>query len=52
MQGKHGNMATKIDPEKTFGRIEWSYIKETLQFFGFPANLTNLILYCISSSSI
>lgn len=30
MKEKTGNMAVKIDLEKAFDRIEWSFIKETL----------------------
>lgn len=43
-------MILKIDPEKAFGRIEWSFIRETLNLFQFPLNLINLIMSCITTS--
>lgn len=52
MKGKTGCMTLKIDLEKTFDRIEWSYIKDTRTFFNFPHNLAKLIMSCVSSSSI
>lgn len=45
-------MAIKIDLEKVFGRIEWSFIRDTLHFFGIPNNLSKLIMSCITTSSI
>lgn len=49
---KNCNMILKINLEKSFDKIEWSFIKDTLLFFGFPDNLTKLIMSCISTSSI
>ena len=45
-------MALKIDLEKTFDHLEWSFIKEVLVHFNFPSNLTAIILDCISSTSV
>lgn len=45
-------MILKIDLEKTFDRIEWSYIRSTLDFFNFPHKMTQLIMSCVSFSSI
>lgn len=36
MKEKTGNMAVKIDLEKAFDRIEWPFIKETLEYFNIP----------------
>lgn len=42
----------KIDLEKAFDRIEWSFIYRSLLFFKFPPNIINLIINCISTSNI
>lgn len=52
MRGKDGNITLKIDLEKAFNMIEWSYIKDTLEFFNFPKKLIKFILYYISPSNI
>lgn len=52
MKGKKGHITLIIDLEKAFDRIEWSFIKETISFFKFPDNLTNLIMARISTSSM
>lgn len=52
MKGKNANMILKIDLEKAFDRLKWSSIRDSLLFFKFPPNLTNLILSCISYNSI
>lgn len=45
-------MAAKIDLEKAYGKLEWPLIKYTLQFDHFPAKIVDLIMACISSSTI
>lgn len=52
IKGKSGNMVLKIDLEKAFDRIEWTYIRDTLSFFNIPEKLSKLIMSCISTSSI
>jgi hypothetical protein len=47
-----GTMALKIDLEKAYNRLEWSFIRHTLQFIHFPPSWIDLILSCISSSSL
>ena len=42
-------MALKIDLEKAFDCIEWSFIKEVLVNFNFPSNLIAIVMDCISS---
>ncbi|OMO51138.1 reverse transcriptase [Corchorus capsularis] len=49
---KEGWMAIKIDLEKAFDRLEWSFIRDMLMFFNFPHDLISLILSCISSPSL
>lgn len=45
-------MILKIDLEKAFDKLEWTFIKDTLLFFGFYANLTRLIMSCVTTFSI
>lgn len=33
-------------------KLEWSFIKKNLELFDFPCNWRNLILDCISSSTL
>lgn len=42
-------MVIKIDLEKAYDRLEWSFIKMVLEHFGFPQNITNLIMSCTST---
>lgn len=45
-------MILKIDLEKAFNLIEWSYIRDALHFFNFPTKLTSLFMSCVNSISI
>ena len=51
-KGREGLMAIKIDLEKAYDRLEWSFIRDTLALFKFPSHLMSFIMGCISSSSI
>ena len=44
-------MVVKIDLEKLYDHLEWSFVRMVLKHFGFPANIINLIMSCISSTS-
>ena len=46
-----GYMALKIDLEKAYDKLEWSFIKGMLSKFNFPENLIKLMMSCISSIS-
>ena len=50
-RGKEGFMVVKIDLEKAFDRLEWSFIRMVLTHFGFPENIIRLILSCVSTTS-
>lgn len=50
MKGNKGFFLAKIDLEKAFDRIEWSFVKFTLHYFNFPNKIINIIMSCISSS--
>lgn len=45
-------MTIKIDLEKAYGRLEWSFIRDTLKLFNFLNHLISLIMSCVSTSSI
>ena len=51
-KGRSGVMALKIDLEKAFDRLEWSFIREILIHFNFPSDLIAIIMDCISSSTV
>lgn len=50
-RGKNGLMAIKIDLEKVYDKIEWSFICEMLLSLNFLGKLIELIMSCISSVS-
>ena len=50
-KGRGGYMAIKVDLEKAYDKIEWSFITEVLINAKFAHNLVNLIMCCVSSIS-
>ncbi|XP_019163545.1 PREDICTED: uncharacterized protein LOC109159892 [Ipomoea nil] len=51
-KGKKGSLVMKIDLHKAYDSIDWSFLKHTLQDFGFPTQLISLILFSLKESSI
>lgn len=45
-------MAIKVDFEKAYDKLEWSFIHKVLQTFHFPQDLIKVIMSCVSSTSI
>lgn len=48
-KGNEGYTVVKIDLEKAYDRLEWSFIRMVLIHFGFPSNIVALIRSCIST---
>ncbi|XP_061375671.1 uncharacterized protein LOC133317799 [Gastrolobium bilobum] len=51
-KGSQGWMMIKVDLEKAYDRLDWSFILETLDDIGLPEPLSLLIYKCISTSSM
>ena len=51
-KGKEGYMAIKVDLEKAYDRLEWSFVYEVLQAFHFPPNVIKVIISCVTSTKI
>lgn len=51
-KGKTGNMLLKIDLEKAFDRLEWSFLHFFLHQLNFPPPLIKLIMSCVTTSFI
>lgn len=50
-KGKRGLFALKLDLEKAYDRLEWSFIEHCLLFFNFSSDSIRLIMSCVSSVS-
>ncbi|MCH81398.1 RNA-directed DNA polymerase (Reverse transcriptase) [Trifolium medium] len=48
---KSGDMVFKLDLEKAYDRVNWSFLKDTLVMFKFPQHIISLIMFGITSSS-
>lgn len=50
--GRQGYMAVKIDLEKAYDRVDWSYLRGILDRVGFDRNMIQLITFCLKSVSL
>ena len=48
--GKRGHIALKLDLDKTYDKLEWSFIQESLEFFQVPPTSIKLIKNMLSST--
>ena len=51
-KGKEGFMIIKIDLEKAYDRLEWSFVRSMLVSLGFHSDKVELMLSCISTTSV
>jgi len=51
-RGNTGWMAIKLDLEKAYDRLRWEFIQDTLSRIRLPASLINVIMQCITSSTL
>ena len=52
MKGKRGIMAIKIDIEKTYDKLSWSFIRDTLIDARLPSKMVRVIMQCIESLTL
>ena len=50
-KGKVGYMAIKVDLEKAYDKLEWSFIRGMLIRANLPADLIDIIMSCVSTVS-
>lgn len=50
-RGPTVDMLIKLDLEKAYDRIKWSFVEETLLYLGLPGNLILAIIRCVTTSS-
>jgi hypothetical protein len=46
---KQGFIGIKTDMAKAYDRVEWNFLKTTLDIMGFPNHLTNIIMNCVTN---
>lgn len=49
---KKGDVVYKMDLEKAYDHVDWNFLRDCLHDFGFPQITIQLILKCITSSSL
>ena len=51
-KGKEGYMAIRVDLEKAYDQLEWSFVNKVLHAFHFPQNIIKVIMSCVTSPRI
>jgi hypothetical protein len=51
-KGKKGYMIVKVDLEKAYDRVSWTFLRNILDIIGLSEKLANLLMYCIQSSKL
>ncbi|XP_072971822.1 secreted RxLR effector protein 78-like [Typha angustifolia] len=51
-RSKKGYFLLKVDLSKAFDRMDWEFLRDCLNLYGFPTDYTNLIFQCILTSSL
>lgn len=49
---KKGDIILKLDLEKAYDWVEWTFLRDTLTLFRFPPIIIDLIMHAITSSSL
>lgn len=52
LKGNKGFMILKLDLEKVYNRIEWSFVRNCLELLGIPLWMIWVIIECISSPTM
>jgi hypothetical protein len=45
-------MIVKVDLEKAYDRVSWTFLRNILDIIGLSEKLANLLMYCIQSSKL
>lgn len=51
-KGKVGYLMFKIDFQKVYDKVDWNFLRMTLEESGFQAQIISLIMNCITSSTL
>lgn len=52
VKGRKGFMILKLDLEKAYDWLEWSFVKNSVHCLGLPIEIQHVISHCISSASM
>ena len=51
-QGKIGYLLFKIDFKKAYDKVDWNFLRKTMEEFGFPERTTTLVLNCTTTTNL